>query len=211
MKSSRRGLFKLLPAAALGAAGLVGKSEAESPKAPEMPDRWVHYVLGNRCINARVVETDPGRGWLVEFEHRPPTPGPKGTPPLYHYQRVWTDKHCEPTELKQVGDLGRYEQGPVPGSWHEAEGCPCGRDYSDFAYGRRRKSDAEALAHAPLDEDEARLVEIDQGLRRGFYQKPDGARPPIARLDMNPLTGKRFEDRVKIGAIDPRTGEPFRA
>lgn len=156
MKSSRRGLFKLLPAAAIVAV-TGGEAGAEKP----VEERWVHYVNSDkRCLIARVLEEGEA-GLFVEYEQRPATMGPGG--PVHYFQRARTGPRRE---------MGMGRSRPRPGTWHETEGCPCGRAYSEFAYGRVKKTDAEALAHH----------EEDQLLPARYAPLSEGADPCVVTL-----------------------------
>lgn len=138
-KRNRRNFLKELAGTVAGAAAATGlaataaaPAEAFVPPAPSpapgpIGPGVVHWVSeGRRCIEARVLELVDGVARL-EFAQRPAAAG------RTYLERAENVPHCEldPDALE-----AKYR----PGTWHTADHCPCGRAYSDWWYGRKRKS-----------------------------------------------------------------------
>lgn len=108
---------------ALIGAGAVAADDSRPVAAAPSPDRVVHWVDGGRrCIIARITKL-AGTVADLEVEQRPPKDG------AYCFERIPCQPHCE---------LSINSSLPRPFTWHEAEGCPCGRAYREWWYGRHQ-------------------------------------------------------------------------
>ncbi len=132
----RRGFLKAVAAGIAGTAAALIPSEAQTASRPRgeperaFKGRLVHYVIPSRhCVEATMVEENYAGRAIVQYEQRPAAAG------TTYYQSSLAG-----------GPVPRADGGrPVIGTWHEAEGCPCARPYSEFYYGRKRRKEAEPL------------------------------------------------------------------
>ena len=178
--TGRRGFLKGIGAAVAGTAAALIPREAKAEARRGEPEkafggRMVHYVgVTRHCIEATLVEENfGGMGAILQYQQRPPTPG------TTYYQCSLASGKVE----REDGDRQKT------GTWHEAEGCPCGRPYSEFYYGRKRKKPEEpvlggyrreAYGSNEAEEDGTstapRLVRLQEEFRRQNPPRRGGSR-----------------------------------